>query len=988
MKKLLGWFGVAFALIAILYMIYSDKDTSSFHMKAIDGVLDLRELTDSPFISLAGDWKFTADSFVSTTDFDNHTNLVPVPGPWPSNVQWGSYQLKVYLPDHWSDIGLRVRNIWSAHTIYVNGAMISEKGKPADTKQETILNNPAYEVYFTPDDRQLLITIHTSNFYNARGGIVLPIDIGDATQMKEDVQRDLTLEWAAAMCMLIFCMYHLTIYLLRTRTTGEAFLYSGLYFLVMAIMIVVRGERLLIREFPSIPYELYFRLQDASTYICAMLIFIFIVKVIPAVMKRKTLILLLLPLLLYSLLNAILPARSLAGIQYDFFYYIDALFLGLIARIIYLIAKNRISIKRNEAFILMAMLLFIAIFTLSSSSDSLYFTGRNSLNRLGLIGSMLAMNVFLGVRLMNRTEESEKLTARLQKANDTKNDLLKVATQDLHRPLHDAVYLLQSITREHDRRRQSEQLFLAEQLLGNMVYILRDLNDFTRIRFNDYDIQLKSTNLRMVVLHVLQLMQLTFVKKKIQIHEKIPHQLYAAADEQALTQVLLRMMTEITRDTAETYLTLEAMQAGDNVMLHVATSNEFVTTRRDGQHSSGLMMTVELVQQMNGSITYESMERGARFTLRLGFSELKEPDAAVEYTFSDQAAVSAEELEAATVLIVEDDAMHAEVMRGMLSDTYNIRIAYTAQEAIDYYHSHTDITMILMDDIIPGNTNSLELLQQIRKQAPLMELPIIMMIASEDPKHIERIFASGANDYMIKPFSKESLMARLNAVEQTKQSMLKAIEYEMAFLQTQIKPHFLYNALSNIISFCYTDGERAAHLLTMLSSFLRYIFETSRDGRFSTLQKELEIIEAYVEVEKARLGDRLTFAYDIDPLIVADNVLIPSLLLQPLVENAIRHGIFNKEGAGHVQVSIHSHDSRLSIYVIDNGVGISPEQCAQLMGELESAGSGIGFTNVRRRVHDLSQGSLEISSIPGRGTTVHFIIPIMEGLDDVESNPR
>ena len=93
-------------------------------------------------------------------------------------------------------------------------------------------------------------------------------------------------------------------------------------------------------------------------------------------------------------------------------------------------------------------------------------------------------------------------------------------------------------------------------------------------------------------------------------------------------------------------------------------------------------------------------------------------------------------------------------------------------------------------------------------------------------------------------------MARLNAAEQTKQSMLKAIEYEMAFLQTQIKPHFLYNALSNIIAFCYTDGERAAYLLTMLSSFLRYIFETSRDGQFSTLQKELEIIEAYVEVEK------------------------------------------------------------------------------------------------------------------------------------------
>lgn len=986
MKKLLGCLGVVCALIAILYMIFSDHDTSSVHSKALDGVLDLRELTDSPFVSLAGDWKFTADSFISPTDFSKDANHVPVPGPWPSNVQWGSYQIMVYLPEHWSeDIGLRVRNIWSAHTIYVNGAFISEKGKTADSKQETVLNNPSYEVYFKPEGRQLLITVHVSNFYNARGGIVLPIDIGDAEHIKNDVQRDLTMEWAAALCMLLFCMYHLTIYLLRTR--DEAFLYSGLYFLTLAIVIVFRGERLVIREFPSFPYELYFRIQDVSTYLSAILLLVFIVKIIPSIMNRKTLFLLLLPLLVYSSLNAILPARTLSSMQYEFFYYMDGLFLGVIARIFYLIVKNRISIRRNEAVILLAMLLFLAIFAISGSSDSLFYSGRNSLNRIGLIGCVLAMNVFLGIRLMNRTEESEQLTARLQKANDTKDDFLKVATHDLQRPLHDAVHLIHSISRERDHRRQGEQLYLAEQLIGNMVYILRDLNDFTRIRFNDYAIQLKSTNLRMVMLHVLQLMQLTFVKKKIQINENISKQLYVSADEQALTQVLLRMMTEIANDTVENSLSIEAMQAGEDILLHVATTGVSVRANRDRQQSSGLMMTVELVQQMNGSITYERMERGIRFTLKLAFSEFKEPVTAAEYEYNVEAAVSAEELELATLLIVDDDVMHAEVMRGMLSDTYKIRIAYTAQEALDYYSSHPEIAMMIIDDIIPGNMNSLELLQQIRTQAPLLELPIIMMISSEYPKHIEKIFASGANDYIVKPFSKETLMARLNAAEQTKQSMLKAIEYEMAFLQTQIKPHFLYNALSNIISFCYTDGERAAHLLTMLSSFLRYIFETSRDGQFSSLQKELEIIEAYVDVEKARFGERLTFACDIDPLIAADNVLIPSLLLQPLVENAIRHGLFDKEGSGHVQVSIYSHESRLSICVADDGVGMSAEHCAQLMGG-EPANSGIGFTNVRRRVHDLKQGSLEISSLPGKGTTIQLLIPIMEGRDHVESNSR
>ncbi|MDQ6423062.1 histidine kinase [Paenibacillus sp. LHD-117] len=741
-------------------------------------------------------------------------------------------------------------------------------------------------------------------------------------------------------------------------------------------------------EFPSFPFDLYFRLQDTGTFLMAISIIAFIVQMVPSIMNRRTLHLLFLPILIYALLNAILPARTVSGVQYPFFYYLDGLFLIIIVRMFYLTVKNQISIRRNEAVILLLMILFLAILAISSSSDSLFFSGRNSMNRIGLIGVIMTMNVFLGIRLMNRAEESEQLTVRLQKANDTKDDFLKVATQDLQRPLHDTVQLIKSIARERDLQKQGEQLYLAEQLIGNMVYLLRDLHDFTRIRFDDYAIQLKSTNLRMVMLHVLQLMQLTFAKKKVRINENISNQLYVWADEQRLTQVLLRMMTEISHDAADDNLTIESMQTGEDVLLHVATTRKKAAPIRDRrQHSSGLMMTEELVQQMNGSITYERMGSGIRFTLQLAFSESKNPVTATEYEENIPSAMIAEERELGTLLIVDDDVMHAEVMRGMLSDNYKIRIAYTAQQALDYYNDHPEIAMMIIDDIIPGNLNSLELLQQIRMQASLMELPIIMMISSEYPRHIEKIFASGANDYIIKPFSKETLMARLNAAEQTKQSMLKAIEYEMAFLQTQIKPHFLYNALSNIISLCYTDGERAAYLLTMLSSFLRYIFESSRDGQYSSLQKELEIIDAYVEVEKARFGERLTFAYHINPLIAAENVLIPSLLLQPLVENAIRHGLFDKVGPGHVEVSIYSHESFLNIRVADDGVGMSAEQCAQLMGG-GNANVGIGFTNVRRRVHDLTQGNLEISSVPGKGTTVQLKIPIKEGLDDVESNYR
>ncbi|MGV2685885.1 histidine kinase, partial [Clostridium perfringens] len=183
------------------------------------------------------------------------------------------------------------------------------------------------------------------------------------------------------------------------------------------------------------------------------------------------------------------------------------------------------------------------------------------------------------------------------------------------------------------------------------VYLLRDLHDFTRIRFDDYAIQLKSTNVRMVMLHVIQLMQFTFTKKKIAINEQIPKQLYVWADVQRLTQVFIRIMTEISHDTAEDRLTIEAVQVGTDALLRVTSTGESTTAYRDRPHSSGLMMTEELVQQMNGSIAYERMQSGIRFTVTLAFSEFKEPVTAGEHEYNLQSAVQAEDRSLGTLLI-------------------------------------------------------------------------------------------------------------------------------------------------------------------------------------------------------------------------------------------------------------------------------------------------------------------------------------------------
>lgn len=193
------------------------------------------------------------------------------------------------------------------------------------------------------------------------------------------------------------------------------------------------------------------------------------------------------------------------------------------------------------------------------------------------------------------------------------------------------------------------------------------------------------------------------------------------------------------------------------------------------------------------------------------------------------------------------------------------------------------------------------------------------------------------------------------------------------FLQVQIKPHFLYNAISNIIALCYEDGEKAADMLTLLSRYLRHIFQTDRSRQRVSLKQELDIIEAYVEIEKLRFGHRLQYETYIDPEIIEKEVHIPSLLIQPLIENAIRHGLFNKQGTGRLTLRITQGEDFIRIMVEDDGVGVSEDKLYQLMHQ--DTGSGVGIPNIRKRVKAIHRANFLIDSELGRGTKCVLLLP-------------
>lgn len=211
-----------------------------------------------------------------------------------------------------------------------------------------------------------------------------------------------------------------------------------------------------------------------------------------------------------------------------------------------------------------------------------------------------------------------------------------------------------------------------------------------------------------------------------------------------------------------------------------------------------------------------------------------------------------------------------------------------------------------------------------------------------------------------------STQLEVSRAEQLREMANKA---ELRALQSKINPHFLFNALNAISSSIRMNPDTARQLIFNLSRYLRYNIELKDDEQID-IRKELYQIKDYIAIEQARFGDKLTVIYDIDDEV---NCLIPSLLIQPLVENAIVHGIQRSKGKGVVTISVTESGNRVRIGVRDTGPGIDPQVIARVEAN-EMPGNKIGLLNVHHRVKLLYGEGLHIRRLEP-GTEMSFYIP-------------
>lgn len=1007
----------------LLISIYGYTIPNKAAPHAQEGILDLSrwDFEKDGFVNLDGEWVFYPNELLASDDFQSgkaarlSASYADIPNFWfggditdrASQAKLGTYRLVVKVNGSQGNFGFRVSDVQMAHRLFVNGTLLGHAGNPAPDVQSYKPGSTPYSTYTRIEGNEMEVLLQVANLYSPNTGGFRDLQFG----LQADILRAdhiwFAVEVTGLFILLLFGAYHISIFTLRPK--DKAYLFSSLYFLTLLMLIMGDGNKLILQLLPGISSEWVLKLAYFGAFSNIAVLGFFLHYLDVKLLSRKLLLLLVFPLGAYLAAVLVFPFDMYSKLGNIPWHYLTVLVVFYLYRAIRLYFKQDGQIDRKEAALLIGVILAMVSIRFVSLFYRISLVESDMGRRVAFICIIVFMNLLIAIRLVQATRRTEQLTEELIVRDKLKDEFLANTSHELKTPLHGiqnmASYLLDGKAGELTASQRSE-LTLIQDTSIKLTALVNDLLDVVRLKHGDLQLERSVVDLRVAAEMSFQVLEFELAGKDVRWENRIAPGTYALADENRVRQVLYNLIHNAIKHTKIGRIEISAAAADGRVTVWVEDtgigipqdSHESIfgyfeqsegVISNDGYTGMGLGLYIsrQLIEKMNGTIRVERSEpgHGTRmvFTLPLAENPLDESLHRLRSPGIRRAALSAGQAQfdivdpsrTNTVLLVDDEASNIRILLKLLGDEYNVLTALSAKEALLRLNADPSIDLVILDVMMP-ETSGIDLCRTIRETRSVVDLPVLFSTVKNSLYDIELCFRAGGNDFIAKPFDPKTLSARVRTLISMKTSMDRAIRNELAFLQAQIKPHFLYNAISSIISFCYTDGEKAAYLLSMLSRYLRTVFQRDLLSLYVPLSAELELIQAYVEIEKARFGDRLIFQLFQDAGL--GSVTIPSLTIQPLVENAIRHGLFEKEGIGTVSLSITEGHGYFRFDIADDGVGMADDLLYLLKAGEQPTGSGIGLANVRRRLAALPGASVTIDSALEKGTRVTVYLPKRE----------
>lgn len=1015
-------------LIFVIFFLFQPIGYYNGNAKVI-----LKDNTDEDLLysSLDGDWYFFQEQLLTPPDVRTKIkfkdfNEVSIPNSFEKLTgkknSFGTFALEVSVPKKYigETLAIHVPFQYSAYKLYVNNVEIAKNGYVGVNDQTHKSEMAPKIAYFKVESEQFLITMQVSSFEHIRGGFENSIYIGDSSTVNQKFNMKMTFSLFINGCIFIIGLFMILFSYFRKKEVN---------FLLFGLFIVLISSRSLF-AYPFY-YTLLFniswlwgtRLEYILTLASSMLYVIVFWKWYENIINKKIVQCL---VAMHLLLIAITFVTQPVFFQ-KMFFTIFSFAIPFFIYMIYIIIKG----LKQKNYYSKANLIGLIIIFLAFLND--FAIGQNWIQSITLtlpaVGFYVLMQVFnisksyassiqktelQYQQLLSLNQYNENLADQLKEEIKRKNDFLANTSHELRNPLHGIINISQSILSNKNEldQKTKKEIELQLKIARHMSRTLEDLMDLTRLNENLIQLHKQAFNLQEVTIGVIDILKYLVGKKSIDFVIDIPDQFpLVYADYNRIIQVLYNLIHNAIKFTDEGYIKVRAEEKNGMAFIHIEdtgigmseeTVKEIFTpywqedsskTAKASGLGLGLNICKQLVEMHGGFISATSkLGDGTTFTfsLPLATSEMVEsPNESINNTVSDIFSFDFKDTPPeyetaitefftknktsdyrAKILAVDDDPINLQVLKNILPENqYEIYTVTSAKEALDALNLK-DWDLIISDVMMPS-VSGYDLTRMVREKYSSSELPILLLTARSSQDDIYSGFLAGANDYITKPVDAVELNYRVQSLTKLKISIREKLSLEAAWLQAQLRPHFILNTLNSIISLSNFDIERMQALTIKFADYVKRSFYLKNLEKVVPLKYELELVESFLYIQKERFGDRINIVWDIDKVDIV-NTMIPPLAIQTLVENSLNHGILKKIEGGTITIKIESNERTTDFSVIDDGVGMDEEIIKQIFTFDENAQEGIGLLNTNLRLKQLFGAELKIESEPNIGTTISF----------------
>ncbi|WP_036943884.1 hybrid sensor histidine kinase/response regulator [Pseudobacteroides cellulosolvens] len=961
------------------------------------GIYDLRSwnFQNDGYVSLDGNWQFFDSVILSPSELETSSVLhtyAKVPSVRGVNSP-STYRLKILLNNSEKVLGIFVSN-FQDYNIWINGV---NKMPDTDWVKDTLtVNSINIADFIDIKSGTVDIVVHAYDFN--------PKDIllGTKEQILNFKYKNFTLSLPIIFIILFMGFYHLMIFLFRRKE--KPYLYTALYSFAAAVYTsCLPKDPPLFFLFPNLNKNVYNLIFEINTFMVLLFIITYLDALYPNIMHRKIVLsakIISMVFISSVFIIYILNKWSYAGIlikTYNIIFVISSLY------VVYFLLK--IQRKNKDALLILfglAILFITDIMDIIYKADKVY----TNLNKFGWFIFITILSVRLAINFTKTFTKVEHLSEKLLILDKLKDDFLVNTAHELKTPMHGIIGIAESMLDESIQKssKDSENLSLIVSCARRLTELVNNIMDFAKMKNSDIVLNLKTINLWQIVDLVFAVLRPVSREKDLILKNAVNDEsINVYADENRLFQIMYNLVGNALKFTERGSITAEASVKDGFVEISVSDTGigiphnmlekifvpfeqvqdvESITNTGTGL---GLSITKKLVELHGGTIWAESCQTESNsgskfiFTLQLSLEKSEnnkfiKSSANIE-TVMETAAASvvnnknSKEKEI-NILVADDEPVNLRILQNMFrKEEYNIITATNGQNALEAIDGSTKPDIAILDVMMP-RMSGYDVCRKLREKYEMYDLPILLVTVKNQPADILAGFEAGANDYLTKPFNDKELKARIQNLLEVKKSIDLAVAAEMNFLQAQIKPHFLYNTLNVIMSLIRTDPEKSRELLFELSSFLRETFKFKGIEKSISLKKEINMVKSYIYIMTARYPTKILTEYDIDD--VDQNV--PHLIIQPIVENSIKHGILPKREGGTIFMRVKDMEDHIFVSVEDDGNGIPNELIPVLLNE-NTKTTGIGLVNVNKRLITCFGSGLNIESEMGKGTKIYFKIP-------------